>query len=414
MPHFEKMLYDNAQILDLLALVAAEQAHPLLTERAEETVGWLLRDMRAESDAEGRAAFAASEDADSEGEEGRFYIWTEAEIDALLGPDSPAFKAAYDVTAGGNWEGRTILRRVKSCGDNEEALARARARLFEARARRVRPGRDDKVLADWNGLAISALCRAASVFDHPEWLTRAAEAFDFVRTTMASPDGRAAHAYRGGKITAAGLLDDQAGLARAALALYETTGDTARLDQAVSYARAALDWFADTDGSFFTTAKDAADVPGARPRNAADQATPSGNGLMAEVLARLYHLTGDERWRDHARAVLRAFAGAGQGLTAMPTLLAATDLLENAATVVVAGPADDPAARALAHAALTAPDPAVCLLRASDPSAVGPDHPAHGKIAPTDRPLAYVCRGEVCGLPLADPEAVRLALRREV
>ncbi len=159
-PHFEKMLYDNAQLLELLALAHAHRPDPLYAARAEEIVGWMVRDMTAERVAE-RAAFAASEDADSEGEEGRFYVWTEAEVNSLLGNASAAFKRAYDVTAGGNWEGHTILRRVTDAGSaaDEAALARSRAVLFEARAKRVRPGRDDKVLADWNGLAIAALAR---------------------------------------------------------------------------------------------------------------------------------------------------------------------------------------------------------------------------------------------------------------
>ena len=175
----------------------------------------------------GRAAFAASEDADSEGEEGRFYVWTEAEVDALLGEASAAFKRAYDVTPGGNWEGHTILRRVTPRGSAEDeiALARSRQVLFEARARRVRPGRDDKVLADWNGLAIAALARAAGVFGRPDWLARAEEAQDFVLAEMSGPDGRVQHAWRLGRVTAAGLLEDQAAMARASLALFEATGE---------------------------------------------------------------------------------------------------------------------------------------------------------------------------------------------
>ena len=223
-PHFEKMLYDNAQLLELLALVHAHRPDPLYAERAAETVGWMVRDMTA-AGANGRAAFAASEDADSEGEEGRFYVWTEAEVDALLGPASAAFKRAYDVTPGGNWEGHTILRRVTPRGSAEDeiALARSRQVLFEARARRVRPGRDDKVLADWNGLAIAALARAAGVFARPDWLARAEEAQDFVLAEMSGPDGRVQHAWRLGRVTAAGLLEDQAAMARASLALFEAT-----------------------------------------------------------------------------------------------------------------------------------------------------------------------------------------------
>ena len=170
-PHFEKMLYDNAQLLELLALAHADRPDPLYAARAAETVGWMVRDMAAGD------AFAASEDADSEGEEGKFYVWSEAEIDALLGSDAPVFKAAYDVTPEGNWEDHTILRRITEAGtpEQEAALARCRDVLFQARAKRVRPGRDDKVLADWNGLAIAALARAAAVFARPDWLARAGD-----------------------------------------------------------------------------------------------------------------------------------------------------------------------------------------------------------------------------------------------
>ena len=250
-PHFEKMLYDNAQLLELLALAHAHRPDPLYATRAEETVGWMMRDMTAEP-VDGRAAFAASEDADSEGEEGRFYVWTEAEVDTLLGDASPAFKRAYDVTPNGNWEGHTILRRVTPSGtrQEEQVLAQARGTLFEARAKRIRPGRDDKVLADWNGLAIAALARAAAVFGRPDWLARAEAAHDFILSEMSGPDGRVQHAWRLGRVTAAGLLDDQASMARAALALFEATGDERRLAQAVQLAKAAQAAFTDGQGGF--------------------------------------------------------------------------------------------------------------------------------------------------------------------
>ena len=406
-PHFEKMLYDNAQLLELLALGHAGAPNPLYVARATETVGWMVRDMTAERVA-GRAAFAASEDADSEGQEGRFYVWTEADIDALLGASATTFKAAYDVTPAGNWEGQTILRRVAPAGDDtaEAALARSRAVLFDARAHRVRPGRDDKVLTDWNGLAVAALCRAASVFDRPDWLAHAAEAFAFVVEVMSAPDGRVMHAWRRGRITAAGLLDDQASLARAALALFEATGEQGYLDRAVALAEAADTWFGPASTGYFTTASDATDVPfgqDARPRTAADNATPSANGLMAEMLARLHHLTGDPLWRERATSVLTAFGGLGDRLSACPTLLAAADLLEAGTVVVVAGEAETGAARALLRVALAAADPAVCVLRAASADALPPLHPAHGKSAPPGQAFAYVCRGGACGLPVRDP-----------
>jgi uncharacterized protein YyaL (SSP411 family) len=414
-PHFEKMLYDNAQLLELLAYAHAEKPDPLFAARAAETVGWMTRDMTAET-VNDIAAFAASEDADSDGEEGRFYVWTDSEVDALLGADSPAFKAAYDVQPGGTWEGETILHRVTPPGDrqSEERLARCRAILFAARGQRIRPGRDDKVLADWNGLTIASLCRAGAVFGRPDWIERAAAAFDFIMEHMPGPDDRVQHAWRLGRITAAGLLDDQACMARAALALYEATGAPERLAQARTLAEVAETWFADADGSYYTTAHDAADVPfgpEGRPRTAADNATPNGNGIMAEVLARLYLLTSEPRWRSRAEAVLTAFSGLGDRLSAAPTLLAAADLLEDGATVVVAGPQGDRAAQTLLAAARSAPDPATCVLYAASPDAVPPGHPAHGKAQAAGQPAAYLCRAGICGLPITNPDDLVQALR---
>jgi hypothetical protein len=403
-PHFEKMLYDNAQLLELLSLAQADAPNPLYAARAAETVAWLDRDMTAVRDPDGLAAFAASEDADSEGEEGKFYVWTAAEIDSLLGPDAPAFKRAYDVTQEGNWEGHTILRRVSITGTatEETLLAAARARLFAARAQRVRPGRDDKVLADWNGLAVAALARASVVFARPDFLTRAEAAFDFVLRHLGTPDGRVQHAWRLGRVTAAGLIEDQAAMARAALALFEATGNPLRLTQAIQFAQAALTYFVDDRGAFFTSAADATDVPlgpAARPRTGADNATPSGNGMMAEIFARLFHLTGEDSWRGHAEAVLRAFGGRVEALTGMPTLLCAADLLENAITTVVTGAAENPTVVTLCRATLVSPDPAMVLLRAPDPASIPRLHPAHGKLA---APAAYVCRAGACALPTSE------------
>jgi uncharacterized protein len=410
-PHFEKMLYDNAQLLELLALAHAHRPDPLYTERAAETVGWMMRDMTAER-AHGRAAFAASEDADSEGEEGRFYVWTDEEVDALLGDASASFKRAYDVTPGGNWEDHTILRRVTPRGSAEAeiALSLSRQLLFEARTERVRPGRDDKVLADWNGLAIAALVRAASVFDRPDWLARAEAAHDFVLAEMSAPDGRVQHAWRLGRVTAAGLLDDQAAMARAALALFEARGEPERLAQAVRLAEAAVAAFSDGVGGYFTTAADATDVPLTRPRTAADNATPAGVGVLAEVFARLWHLTGDAVWRERAEALLRAFAGNPDQFAAMPTLLAAADLLEEAATVVIAGDQQSLLGEALLAAGLRAADPAVVVLRAETPDALPTHHPAFGKVAGGEVAAAFVCRRSVCGLPVVDADALASAL----
>ncbi|MBE9604462.1 thioredoxin domain-containing protein [Acetobacteraceae bacterium H6797] len=410
-PHFEKMLYDNAQLLELLAFAHAAKPDPLFARRAEEMVGWLKREMLA-----GKGAFAATLDADSEGEEGKFYVWSEAEIDALLGERAAFFKEVYDVSPGGNWEHKNILNRREHAAfyteDKENILTECRALLLEARAHRIPPGRDDKVLADWNGLMIGALVRAAAVFERPDWLALAKRAFLAVVAALRGPDGRLAHAWREGHgVSAAGLLEDQACMARAALALYEATGDETFLGEAIAWAEITEQHFAAPDGGYFTSADDATDVLH-RGRQPGDNAVPSGNGVLAEVQARLYHLTGDDRWRVLAESTIGAFTGLTQALTAMPGLLAAADLLESGAVVVVAGDPAEEGAQALAQAALRHPDPALILLRAPTPESLPEGHPAHGKGPVGGKAAAYVCRANRCGLPLTEAAALREALAR--
>jgi uncharacterized protein len=396
-PHFEKMLYDNAQILELLALAYAETPAPLYAARAQETFGWLTREMLVEG-----GGFAASQDADQDGEEGLFFVWTADEIDAALGPESVAFKTAYDVRPEGNWEDRNVLRRRGAHGDEavEASLAASRARLFALRESRPKPGRDDKLLADWNGLVIAALARAAAVFDAPHFLDAARAAYAFVDKTLRNQKGQLIHAWRDGRIGAAGMLDDYASMARAALALFEATGARVYLDDAVTLTRAAQELFGDVDGSFFITAHDAADVPGARPRHPHDGATPSGIGLIAEVLVRLFHLTGDNDWRQSAENLIRAFTGMPDLLAQSPLLLAAADFLERGIVVVLTGPGNDPSAIALSRIALSSPDPATCVLRTNGASDWPANSPAHGKTLPGAVSAAYVCRGRTCSLPV--------------
>jgi uncharacterized protein YyaL (SSP411 family) len=201
-------------------------------------------------------------------------------------------------------------------------------------------------------------------------------------------------------------------MARAALSLFEATGESDRLAQARRLAAAANTWFADADSSYFTTASDAADIPfgpAGRPRVAADNATPGANGLMAEVLARLHHLTGEAAFRSRAEAVLTAFGGLGDSLAAAPTLLAAADLLEEGAVVVISGPPSDPLTEALVAVALASPDPATCVLRAAVPGNLPAFHPAYGKTA--DMPAAYLCRAGLCGLPVTSPDTLAAMLR---
>jgi uncharacterized protein YyaL (SSP411 family) len=413
-PHFEKMLYDNAELIGLLTLVWQETRDPLYAARVREVVGWLEREMLAAPNEHGDRAFAASLDADSEGEEGRFYVWREAEVDEVLDTESSFFKQHYDVSAAGNWEGHTILNRSQRPALLDEAgearLGTARGKLLLRRAERVRPGWDDKVLVDWNGLMIAALAEAAMAFDHPAWLALAARAFRFIRASMMK-DGRLFHAWRAGKLQHAATLDDHAHLAAAALALHEATGEAQYLDAAKELTALLDAHFWDRQaGGYFMTADDVKDVI-QRPKSAADNATPNGNGAMVGVLARLYHLTGEQAYLDRAEALVAAFSGElNRNFFPLATLINANDFLVNAVQIVVVGPRDDGATQALIRATHERSLPNR-LLQVVAPDAQLPErHPAAGKGMVGGKPAAYVCKGQTCGLPVTHPKGLETAL----
>jgi uncharacterized protein YyaL (SSP411 family) len=400
-PHFEKMLYDNAQMIDILTLVYPETKNPLYASRVEETVSWVLAEMIAEG-----GGFASTLDADSEGEEGKFYVWTAAEIDDLLGPDAARFKDAYDVTPEGNWEGKTILNRTQrpalGDGDHEAALKAARATLLKARQSRVRPGWDDKVLADWNGLMIAALANAGAVFAKPPWIDAAKRAFAFVTEKMMK-DGRLGHSYRSGLLKHSATLEDYAHMCRAALALFEVTGDDGYLARAEGWAADVERYYLDEFGGYFFTAADAQDLI-TRTKTAADNATPSGNGVMAGVLARLYFLTGKEAYLGAAEAVIGAFAGElGRNFMPLTTLINNNEFLQSAVQIVILGERGDAGVQSLLAAVngVSLANRVVLVLAADKPLAE--THPAFGKEQVGGKATAYVCVGTVCSLPVNTP-----------
>ncbi|MGK9165963.1 thioredoxin domain-containing protein [Inquilinus limosus] len=404
-PHFEKMLYDNAQLIDLLTLAWQETRDPLYAARVAETVTWVEREMIAEG-----GAFAATLDADSEGEEGRFYVWTEAEIDAALGERAAAFKQAYDVTPDGNWEGKTILNRRRDPAlrdaETEAALAADRAVLLEHRGVRVRPGWDDKVLADWNGLMAAALARAALAFDRPEWLALAETAFAAVVRQLGQGD-RLAHAWRRGKATAPGLLEDYADMAAAALALHEATETAAYLDHAKRWTAVLDTHFWDAGrGGYFLTADDGETLI-VRTKSAYDAAVPAGNGTMLGVLTQLHHLTGDQLYALRADSLIAAFTGELQrNFIPLATWLNRAEDRMEPLQIVVIGPKDDPATRALLRAVHGRSLPGRMLLRLDPGTALPEGHPAAGKAMLDGRPTAYLCRGPVCQAPVTEPDAL--------
>ncbi len=415
-PHFEKMLYDNAQILELLTWAWQDTGNDLFRERAGETIGWLLREMMAQDD-DGTSvgAFAATLDADSEGEEGKFYVWTAEEIDDVLEPDEAAlFKRVYDVRPEGNWEGKTILNRLdhpEPLDPAEEALlTECRCRLFQRREHRVRPGWDDKVLADWNGLMIAALAEAAAAFDQPAWLEAARQAFAFVQHRM-QVNGRPRHSWRRGRLQHPATLDDHASLIRAAVLLFEHSGEAAYLDQAKEWVAVTDRHFWDAaNGGYFTTADDLDDVI-VRGKQVHDSAQPSGNGVMLEALARLHYLTGESSYLERAEALIRAFAGElERNFVPLATLLNAVETLHRGLQVVIVGRHGEADTDALLRAVQARCLPERILQVVAPEGALPESHPAAGKKQEDGRATAYVCRGPSCSLPLTSPESLSEAL----
>jgi len=407
-PHFEKMLYDNAQLVDQMTTAWLRSGNDLFRIRIEETVDWLKREMTTAG-----GAFAASLDADSEGEEGKFYVWDKAEIDGLLGSDADLFCDAYDITMDGNFEGKSIPNRLSDpfprSSDDEARLATARAILLEARAPRIRPGLDDKVLADWNGLMIAAIARAATIFDRPEWLDMATGAYRFITESM-TRDGRLAHAARAGRMTWPGFSSDYAAMIGAALALYDATADRRFLDDAIRYADLLETWHLGEDGSYLLAASDAEDVV-ILMRSGADEATPNPNGLAAGILVRLYHLTGEPRFIERADRVIGAFASdAARNPLGHASLLSALAVRTTGLQIVIIGNADDPGHEALLAAANRIPDPNRSLVAVAPGEALPAAHPASGKEQVDGKATAYICRGETCSLPVTDPNRLADAL----
>src|SRR5215470_15843109 len=400
-PHFEKMLYDNALLLELLALAYRRSANDLFRTRARETVAWLAREMTT---ADG--AFCASLDADSEGEEGKFYVWSPVEIKAVLGEDDAAFFAAhYDVTAEGNFEGHTILNRLKHLPrsmEDEARLAPMRAKLLEARSKRVRPGLDDKVLADWNGLMIAGLVNAGVALDEPSWIEMAARAFLFIDSKM-EHGNRLGHSWREGKLLVPGLASDHAAMIRAALTLYEATAQHDYLERALEWQGTLDRHYANPDtGGYFLTAADAEGLV-VRPSATTDDATPNANALAAQNLIRLAVFTGQHAWRDQCDRLFDGIlASAGDNPFGHLALLNALDLRLRAAEIVITG-ADARAADLLA-AARRLPVTDRIVLRAS--RALPATHPAQDKITATAESAAFVCVGETCSLPVTRPAAI--------
>jgi uncharacterized protein YyaL (SSP411 family) len=402
-PHFEKMLYDNA----LLAVAFAEAWQVTrrrdLARVVRQTLDYLLREMTSPE-----GGLYSATDADSEGEEGRFFTWEEREIRDLLGPDAERFLRFHGVTPEGNFEGRSILRVPNPDEDEWEALAPARARLYEARERRPHPLRDEKVIAGWNGLAVSALAFGGRVLGEPRWVEAAARAAEFVLARMVK-GGRLQRTWLAGEAGVPAFLEDHAFLVAGLLDLHEATFEPRWLSAAVDLAERQERLFGDpAGGGWYQSASDHERLL-AREKPTHDGAEPSGASVAALNALRLHAFTTEERWWKVAEAALRHHAPLleAQPLALAEMLLALDFATDAAHEVVLVWPEGEPAPEPFVSVLRTSflPNHALCGAPEGEGIArLGAVAPvAAGKVA-AGRPTAYVCEKGLCRLPAIAPE----------
>jgi hypothetical protein len=416
-PHFEKMLYDNAQHLNIMTLVWQHGRQAVLRSKIEETVAWALREMRVEG-----GGFASSLDADCEYQEGKFYTWTEAEIDSVLAAtNTDRFNQAYGVTRDGNLHqegkptGRNVLHRVANLAGwteaEETAFAAQKQLLFQAREKRVRPGRDDKVLADWNGLMIAGLANAGAALDRKDWIEAAAKAFQFVTDKLGEGD-RLFHSYRAGKKQHRAFADGYANMARAALALWETTQDRNYLERAIAWTR-TLDqdsWDVVQGGYVYSKNSDVPEQT--RTRTAFDAQAPCANGAMIGVHGRLFYATVDQAYAERANTLIQAFAGdVASNYMQMSSYLNNFEFCTSCIEIIVYGPPTDSRTQDLVKAVRGRSLPNRLLMIVAPGESLPAGHPAQGKTMQEGLPTAYVCGGMVCSPPITSPAVLSHVLQ---
>ncbi len=412
-PHFEKMLYDNAQLARVYLHAWQVTADPSFRRVVEETLGFVTRELLSPE-----GGFYSSLDADSEGEEGKFYAWTMDELRATLGESSHFFESAYGVTALGNWDGKTILQRALDdtalsvqykldLGQVAEKLAECHTRLLVVRNARIRPGTDDKVLAAWNGLVLSTFAEAGRVLDNPGYIDLARRNANFLLTAL-RPGGKLRRAWRRGQTSSEVFLEDYASLVLGLLDLYQSDFDNRWFSAALGLAEEMIARFADPAGGFFDTPSDAEPLL-TRPRDLQDSATPSGNSLAAEALLKLDAFAGKDEWRSLAERSLALVSGQA---VRYPTayghwLSAANFALGKVKQVAIIGELSGASMQAFLKELRRLYRPT--LVVAASPFPPPDDAPALLADRPmlAGNPTAYVCEDFICRLPVTTLEDFR-------
>jgi hypothetical protein len=417
-PHFEKMLYDNALLTRLYLHAYQATGEQFFRRVAEETLGYVRREMLDES-----GAFYSTQDADSEGVEGKFFVWGREEVESLLGPEEARlFCAYYDVTEGGNFEEHNILnvrRPAAEVARSEnvtverltEAVERGRGRLFTERERRIKPGRDEKVITAWNGLMLEAFAEAAAVLGRDEYREVAERSAQFILDTLVK-DGLLLHVYKDGRAKHVGFLDDYAFVVSGLVTLYETTGRLRWLEAALKLADKMVEEFWDEEGGGFFYNGRSGERLIVRSKDYFDNATPSGNSVAAEALLRLSVLTGKEDYRRKAVNVLRLVRDAVERYpSAFGYALGAIDFyLSTPKEIVVVG--EDAQARPLLHEVWTRylPNKVVVLSSNVEEAAARLVPLLQERTARDGRATAYVCESYACLQPVNTPEELAAQL----
>ncbi len=413
-PHFEKMLYDNAILARVYTDTWRITGKPLYRRVAEETLDWVLREMRSEE-----GAFYSALDADSEGEEGKFYVWTPDEVTTILGDnDGRLFNSYYDITKAGNFEGHNIpnvprdletVARIEGVTPDalRDVIARGRVALYEARIKRVWPGLDDKSLAAWNGLMLRAFAEAAIAFDRDDYLEAARSNAAFLLSAMRR-DGLLLRTWKAGEAKLNAYLEDYAYVIEGLLSLYEATFGLRWLEEARVLADTMIaEFWDDAAGGFFFTGNSHEELI-RRTKELEDNATPSGNSSAAWALARLAELTGDDPYREKAATIAGLVADAlPKYARAFGHMLCAADALAHPGVeIAVIGDPADPATHALLAEARRPFRPgtvvASCAPGDAEAAALTPLLADRGLV--DGKPAAYVCRAFTCKLPVTSAQ----------
>jgi len=412
-PHFEKMLYDNGPLLALYAETHAATGNLLFKRICEQTAGWVMRDMQAPD-----GGYYSSLDADSEGEEGKYYVWTPAEVQSIAREDDyTIFARRFGLDRTANFEGKWNLHVYRTTAELarefsldtqeiEQAVHRVSVKLLELRAQRIAPGRDDKILTAWNGLMIRGMAIAARHLDEPAWATSAERALDFIHSTLWK-DGRLLATCKDGRAHLNAYLDDYVYLIDGILELLQVRWRDGDLEFAIELAEVVLAHFADDNSGFFFTSDDHETLI-QRPKPNHDDATPSGNGIAARVFGRLGHLLGETRYLEAAENTLKSIWA---GIESMPhghasLLVALEEILYPGQTVIIRGTEplisdwQQQATQAYAPRRFTLTIPARVQQLPGELST----RKAQGDV------VAYICRGNTCGAPLTDRASFNTSL----